>query len=151
MPIMKTKTNKIPTTIIYFLIVLCGFCYFNSAAQTTDDSNWVSAKDTLGITISYKLMACNGRNWLFLKVTNSASKAISLKWDDVMVSGSVKYSSTSKPNFNGTINLAANQTKEGNCATPYGNDRTLSLPFKSYIGDVPLSEVSYSVLNLSFK
>jgi len=32
---MKTKQHKISTAIIYFIIVLCGFCYVNSAAQTT--------------------------------------------------------------------------------------------------------------------
>jgi len=148
---MKTKQKKIPATIIYFVIVLCGFCYFNSAAQTTADPNWVSAKDTLGVSIHYKLMACNGRNWLFLKVTNSTSNAVSLRWDDVLTSGSANYSSAAKPNFNGAINLAANQTKEGSCAVPYSNDRALSLPLKSFIGDVPLTQVNYSVLNVSVK
>ena len=148
---MKTKQSKIPTTIIYFIIVLCGFCYFNSAAQTTADSNWVSAKDTLGVSIHYRLMACNGRNWLFLKVTNSTNYAVKLKWDDALTSGSANYSSAAKPNFNGAINLSANQTKEGSCAVPYGNERALSLPLKSFIGDVPLTQVNYSVLNVSVK
>jgi len=145
---MKTKQKKIPTTIIYFIIVLCGFCYFNSAAQTAD-SSWVSAKDTLGVSIHYKLMACNDRNWLFLKVTNSTNSAVSLRWDDVLTSVSANYSSVAKPNFNGTIHLAAHQTKEGSCAAPYGNERALSMPFKSFIGDVAIDQVHYSVLNVS--
>jgi hypothetical protein len=145
---MKTKTNKISTAIIYFIIVLCGFCYFNSAAQTAD-SSWISAKDTLGVSIHYKFMACNGRNWLFLKATNSTGNAVTLKWDDVLTSGSANYSSVAKPNFNGAIHLAANQTKEGSCAAPYGNDRALSIPLKSFIGDVAPEQVNYSVLNVS--
>jgi len=145
---MKTKTNKIPTAIIYFMIVLCGFCYFNSAAQTAD-SSWVTAKDTLGVSIHYKFVACNDRNWLFLKVTNSTGNAVTLKWDDVLTSSSANYSSVAKPNFNGVVTLAANQTKEGSCAVPYGNERALSLPLKSFIGDVALNQANYSVLNVS--
>lgn len=100
------------------------------ATLVSADSGWKTLIDTLQVKISYRLADCKGGDRVFVQVENRSNDAVSLSWDDNLVSGGASFTTAGKGVA--AVTLTAGQTISGSCDAYMVSGRMLVLPLDMY-------------------
>lgn len=63
---------------VLFVALMLGICV--SVNAQTSSEEWKPLKDSAAVSISYKMVNCNGQDVVFLKIDNQNNQPVALNW-----------------------------------------------------------------------